>query len=61
MVADAIHRLGATAIQHSSGTAALAYAREHSSDDDLIVVVGSLYLVAEVRGEVLHVASRHLH
>ena len=40
---------------------ALAYAREHSSDDDLIVVVGSLYLVAEVRGEVLHVASRHLH
>ena len=61
VVADAIHRLGATAIQHSSGTAALAYAREHSSDDDLIVVVGSLYLVAEVRGEVLHVASRHLH
>jgi hypothetical protein len=23
------------------------------------VVAGSLYLVAEVRGEVLHVASRH--
>lgn len=59
-VAAAVRRAGGVAIEHSSGTSALAHAREHSSDDDLIVVAGSLYLVAEVRGEIIHVASRHL-
>jgi dihydrofolate synthase / folylpolyglutamate synthase len=60
VVADAVRRQGATAFAHPSVAAALAHARERSTDDDLIVVAGSLYLVAEVRGEVLHVASRHL-
>ncbi len=43
-----------------SSRAALAHARERSNDDDLIIVTGSLYLVAEVRGEVLRIPSRHL-
>jgi len=60
VVADAVRRQGATAFAHPSVAAALAHARERSTDDDLIVVAGSLYLVAEVRGEVLHVTSRHL-
>jgi dihydrofolate synthase/folylpolyglutamate synthase len=55
-----LEKLGATAFEHPSARAALAHARERSTDDDLIIVTGSLYLVAEVRGEVLHVASRHL-
>jgi len=59
-VADAVRRHGGVAFEHPSGTAALAHARERSTDEDLIVVAGSLYLVAEVRGEVLHVTSRHL-
>jgi dihydrofolate synthase/folylpolyglutamate synthase len=59
-VAETVRRHGGVAYEHSSGTVALAYARERSTDDDLIVVAGSLYLVAEVRGEVLHVTSRHL-
>ncbi|MGA2432155.1 MAG: Mur ligase family protein [Acidimicrobiales bacterium] len=59
-VADAVRRHGGVAFEHPSGTAALAHARERSTDEDLIVVAGSLYLVAEVRGEVIHVASRHL-
>ena len=58
-VADALRRHGAVAFEHPSAKAALAHARERSTDDDLIVVAGSLYVVAEVRGEVLHVASRH--
>ncbi len=58
---DALRRMGATAFDHPSAAAALAHARERSTDDDLIVVTGSLYLVAEVRAEVLHVTSRHLH
>lgn len=61
LVAAAVRRLGATAYEHPSGVAALAHARERSTDEDLIVVAGSLYLVAEVRSEVLHIASRHLH
>ncbi len=60
LVAEAVRRQGGTAYVHPSGVVALAHARERSSDDDLIVVAGSLYLVAEVRGEVLHVTSRHL-
>ncbi len=59
-VADAVRRHGGIAYEHPSGMAALAHARERSTDEDLIVVAGSLYLVAEVRGEVLRVPSRHL-
>ncbi|MHB1088939.1 MAG: glutamate ligase domain-containing protein, partial [Acidimicrobiales bacterium] len=59
-VAAAVRRAGGVAIEHSSAASALAHAREHSTDEDLIVVAGSLYLVAEVRGEIIHIASRHL-
>ncbi len=59
-VVAALTRAGAMAYEHPSASAALAHARERSSDDDLIVVTGSLYLVAEVRGELLGVASRHV-
>ena len=59
LVADAVRRAGGVAYEHSSVSAALAYAREHSGDDDLIVAAGSLYLVAQVRSDVLHVPSRH--
>ena len=59
-VANALRRLGAVAYEHPSGAVALAHARERSTDEDLIVVAGSLYLVAEVRGEIKHVISRHL-
>jgi dihydrofolate synthase/folylpolyglutamate synthase len=59
-VASAVRRHGGIAFEHPSATSALAHARERSTDEDLIVVAGSLYLVAEVRGEVLHVGSRHL-
>lgn len=55
----ALRRQGAVAFEHPDAKSALAHARERSTDDDLIVVTGSLYLVGEVRGEVLHVASRH--
>ena len=56
----ALQRQGAVAYEHPNARVALAHARERSTDEDLIVVAGSLYLVAEVRGEVLHVSSRHL-
>ncbi len=59
VVADAVRRAGGVAFEHSSVSTALAYAREHSGDDDLIVAAGSLYLVARVRAEVLHLATRH--
>ncbi len=59
-VAHAVRRAGGVAFEHPSGVAALAHARERSTDDDLIVVAGSLYLVGEVRGEVIHIPSRHL-
>ena len=59
-LADAVRRAGGVAFEHPSGVAALAHARERSTDDDLIVVAGSLYLVGEVRGEVIHIPSRHL-
>ena len=55
-----LQRHGAIAYEHPSSRAALAHARERSNDDDLIIVAGSLYLVAEVRGEVLRIPSRHL-
>jgi len=58
-VAAAVRRMGGVAFEHPSAKVALAHAREHSTDEDLIVVAGSLYLVAEVRAEVLHLASRH--
>jgi dihydrofolate synthase/folylpolyglutamate synthase len=59
-VANAVRRHGGVAYEHPSATSALAHARERSTDEDLIVVSGSLYLVAEVRGEVMRVRSRHL-
>jgi dihydrofolate synthase/folylpolyglutamate synthase len=59
-VANAVRRHGGVAYEHPSATSALAHARERSTDEDLIVVAGSLYLVAEVRGEVMRVRSRHL-
>ncbi|HEY5120694.1 MAG TPA: hypothetical protein VII84_03875, partial [Acidimicrobiales bacterium] len=59
VVAEAVRRAGGVAYEHSSVSAALAYAREHSSDDDLIVGAGSLYLVAQVRADVLRLSSRH--
>jgi dihydrofolate synthase/folylpolyglutamate synthase len=59
VVAEAIRRLGGVAFEHSSVSTALAHARERSSDDDLIVGAGSLYLVAQVRADVLHLASHH--
>jgi dihydrofolate synthase/folylpolyglutamate synthase len=59
-VAAAVRHFGGVAFEYPSASAALAHARERSTDEDLIVVAGSLYLVAEVRGEVIHVASRHL-
>jgi len=59
-VAEAIRAAGGVVVEHSSVSAALAHARERSSDDDLILCAGSLYLVAEVRGEVLHIPSRHV-
>jgi dihydrofolate synthase/folylpolyglutamate synthase len=59
-VAQAVRRHGGIAYEHPSGLAALAHARERSTDEDLIVVAGSLYLVAEVRGEVMRVRSRHV-
>jgi folylpolyglutamate synthase/dihydropteroate synthase len=59
-VATAVRDAGGVAFEHPTGLAALAHARERSTDDDLIVVAGSLYLVAEVRGDVIHVTSRHL-
>jgi dihydrofolate synthase / folylpolyglutamate synthase len=59
-VATAVRDAGGVAFEHPSGLAALAHARERSTDDDLIVVAGSLYLVGEVRGDVIHVPSRHL-
>jgi dihydrofolate synthase/folylpolyglutamate synthase len=59
-IVAALERNGAVAYEHPNAKVALAHARERSTDDDLIVVAGSLYLVAEIRGEVLHIASRHL-
>ncbi len=59
-VAAAVRRHGGVALEHGSSVSALAHARERSTDEDLIVVTGSLYVIAEVRGEVLHLPSRHL-
>jgi dihydrofolate synthase/folylpolyglutamate synthase len=58
-VADAVRRAGAQAVAFPSAAAALAYAREHATDDDLIVAAGSLYLVGEVRALILKVEHRH--
>ncbi len=60
VVAEAVRRAGGVAYEHASVSAALAHAREHSADEDLIVAAGSLYLVAQVRADVLHVTSKHL-
>lgn len=58
-VAESIRRHGGVASEYRTVAAALAQARERSSDDDLVVACGSLYLVAEVRSIVLGVESRH--
>ncbi len=58
---ERVRRFGVAAHEHPSSATALAHARERSSDDDLIVVTGSLYLVGEVRGEILGIVSRHMH
>ncbi|NNN01732.1 MAG: bifunctional folylpolyglutamate synthase/dihydrofolate synthase [Acidimicrobiaceae bacterium] len=60
VVAAAVRSIGGNAYEHPSAVAALAHARERSTDEDLIVAAGSLYLVAQVREEVLHLTSRHL-
>ena len=59
IVADAVRRAGGVASVHPSVALALAHAREHSGDDDLIVAAGSLYLVADVRALVLRLDRRH--
>jgi dihydrofolate synthase/folylpolyglutamate synthase len=59
LVTKALRDLGAVAHEHSSVALALAHARERSSEDDLIVACGSLYLVAQVRADVLGLASHH--
>ncbi len=59
VVAEAVRRAGGVAFEHLSVSTALAHAREHSRDDDLIVAAGSLYLVAQVRADVLRLPSRH--
>jgi dihydrofolate synthase/folylpolyglutamate synthase len=59
LVAAAVRAAGATASEHRDVASALAHAREHSSEGDLILGAGSLYLVAEVRAIVLHLESRH--
>ena len=59
LVTKALRDRGAVAHEHSSVALALAHARERSSEDDLIVACGSLYLVAQVRAEVLGIASHH--
>lgn len=57
LVVDAVRRAGGVAEEFSSVSTALAHARERSHDDDLIVAAGSLYLVAQVRADVLHLVS----
>ena len=59
LVTKALRDLGMVAHEHSSVALALAHARERSNEDDLIVACGSLYLVAQVRAEVLGLASHH--
>ena len=59
-VADAVRRAGADAEIFATSLDALDAARGDSTEDDLIVAAGSLYLVAEVRGALLGIASRHL-
>jgi dihydrofolate synthase / folylpolyglutamate synthase len=59
VVADAVRRAGGVAREHSSVSSALAHARERSRDEDLIVAAGSLYVVAQVRADVLRVSTRH--
>ncbi len=54
-----LRRLDAVAYAHPNARSALAHAREMSSEDDLIVVTGSLYLVGEVRGLILKVENQH--
>lgn len=59
-VAEAIRRAGGTAIVHPSVARALVDARADLHEDDLVLAVGSLYVVAEVRATVLGITARHL-
>ncbi len=59
ILAAAARERGVGASVHPSGAAALAHARENARDDDLVIVTGSLYLVGEVRAELLGIAHRH--
>ena len=60
VVADAIRRAGGVVHLSDTCVEALQRAREESAPDDLIVAAGSLYLVAEVRGSILGIASRSI-
>ncbi len=59
LVASAVRRAGAVAFEYSSVESALAHAREYSREEDLIVVAGSLYVVAEVRSRLLGLSYHH--
>ncbi len=50
--------LGPAAVAEESVAAAIETARHHAREDDLIVVTGSLYVVAEGRAHVLGDAAR---
>ena len=58
-VAARVRAHGGVASEHDSVVDALASARAASTEEDLILAAGSLYLVAEVRGAVLNIPSRH--
>ncbi len=58
-VAAALRAHSVSVVEHRSVASALAHAREHSNDEDLIVAAGSLYLVAAVRAIVLRLDSQH--
>ena len=58
-VAARVRAHGGVASEHDSVVDALASARSASTEEDLILAAGSLYLVAEVRGAVLNIPSRH--
>jgi dihydrofolate synthase/folylpolyglutamate synthase len=59
-VADAIRVRGGFVIEYDDVVSAVQGAREVATPEDLIVICGSLYVVAEARSYLLGVASRHL-
>ncbi len=58
-VVAAVRRHGGAATPHPSTASALAAARASAGDQDLVVVAGSLYVVAEARAAALGLTSRH--